>query len=271
MLSTAPVESPYGSSPRVRGTHSKRCAAADSDRFIPARAGNSASSVAEGSFVSVHPRACGELHSTTAGGTYADGSSPRVRGTHQEPRVGQLNERFIPARAGNSVRVCTLAGTATGSSPRVRGTRDIDGWDFKSIRFIPARAGNSRLQDSGQRLFSVHPRACGELVAEAWTPHIRAGSSPRVRGTRGFAPSSEREFRFIPARAGNSWDLTAPAKLAPVHPRACGELPSMTWMLRRLAGSSPRVRGTRRTEWPVQRIGRFIPARAGNSAPKKLS
>ena len=134
-----------GSSPRVRGTHSKRCAAADSDRFIPARAGNSASSVAEGSFVSVHPRACGELKPFTRRASNSCGSSPRVRGTHF-PRIARYAERrFIPARAGNSVpfrwasvhppvhpRACgeldrnPVAGSMmVGSSPRVRGTPEL--------------------------------------------------------------------------------------------------------------------------------------------------
>ena len=92
--------------------------------------------------------------------------------------------RFIPARAGNSENVQSWSVVETvhpracgeladvgvgktvmvGSSPRVRGTRGGHGRIVTGSRFIPARAGNSEPRLSADGLFSVHPRACGELI-----------------------------------------------------------------------------------------------------------
>ncbi len=72
----------------------------------------------------------------------ANGSSPRVRGTHVPENANQNAKRFIPARAGNATRVILPSPSHTvhpracgertwigcahehrrGSSPRVRGT-----------------------------------------------------------------------------------------------------------------------------------------------------
>ncbi|AWR87916.1 hypothetical protein Mtai_v1c26880 [Meiothermus taiwanensis WR-220] len=72
-----------------------------------------------------------------------------------------------------------------------------------------------------------------------------SGSSPRVRGIRGFVASGANRQRFIPAGAGNTGEEEAPRLFPAVHPRGCGEYP---WPLspRIFAiGSSPRVRGIR--------------------------
>ena len=50
----------YGSSPRVRGTPSKRPVELSNSRFIPARAGNTQSRYHMIPSRAVHPRACGE-------------------------------------------------------------------------------------------------------------------------------------------------------------------------------------------------------------------
>ena len=138
-----------------------------------------------------------------------------------------MYQRFIPARAGNTLRPRSVRGTVIQYSKPNR-------------RFIPARAGNTfgtlgclspvRLASSTE---SVHPRACGEHLA-AWS------TSSRVNCARTVI------HRFIPARAGNTW--------GPIE--AIG-----SWTL---DGSSPRVRGTRHTRHE-SRVLRFIPARAGNT------
>ena len=138
-------------------------------RFIPARAGNTFSNqeVAGSSppwlqasrWASVHPRAGGEHHLATLD----EGGSPR----------------FIPARAGNT-RVATAPTGPTGSSPRGRGTHTATARICSAVRrFIPARAGNTRVTSG--RPSAVHPRAGGEHTV------------PRAGG-----------LRFIPARAGNT-------------------------------------------------------------------
>ena len=236
----------HGSSPRVRGTRSGPDAAEEHGRFIPACAGNSAAGAV----------ALGVL----------DGSSPRVRGTPSRCSGQSCNPRFIPACAGNSTQAHTDAQIRNGSSPRVRGTRWTR-WPWAS----PS---------------SVHPRVCGELeiglvVAAAPARFIPAcagnsmspsalpaavfGSSPRVRGTR--------------AAGGGDWSDSVA-----VHPRVCGELRELgapdhrrrrfipacagnstaTFAGLSIAdGSSPRVRGTRRSRAAASRRSTVHPRVCG--------
>ena len=256
----------HGSSPRVRGTrlgrlsppslvtvHPRVCGElagalvhVDADlRFIPACAGNSFPSLARRCLLPVHPRVCGELVAPTAVPLAIAGSSPRVRGTPQQARQGAGGGRFIPACAGNSAnlshqtggeavhpRVCgelrRIRWQATrnvGSSPRVRGTLRRHQHGAYRRRFIPACAGNSRTSLRRHRAAPVHPRVCGELVF--------TGASPIVG--------------------------------AAVHPRVCGELVPVLHEALPQAGSSPRVRGTRRIRVGRELADRFIPACAGNS------
>ena len=132
-----------GSSPRVRGT--RRCARplSESDRFIPACAGNAGAQPVSCGHEPVHPRVCGERSPCITAERFSCGSSPRVRGTLQVCRPRLRPDRFIPACAGNAgrtrfsapfttvhPRVCgerSKKGTdgveIAGSSPRVRGTQ----------------------------------------------------------------------------------------------------------------------------------------------------
>ena len=177
-----------------------------------------------------------------------NGSSPRMRGTHEHNNRLHEHFRFIPAYAGNArsrpdnpirrsvhPRVCgerdtELSGTAAinGSSPRMRGTHGnsngIVGWP----RFIPAYAGNAVRPMANCGAVPVHPRVCGERFAMNSRASSFCGSSPRMRGTH---PSSREEYflrRFIPAYAGNARRSSPPRCLSAVHPRVCGERSIMT-------------------------------------------
>ena len=72
---------PVGSSPRVRGTGADGRLAQQGARFIPAGAGNRGRGRCSTCWPPVHPRGCGEQCYYEPAGAYADGSSPRVRGT----------------------------------------------------------------------------------------------------------------------------------------------------------------------------------------------
>ena len=106
---------------------------------------------------------------------------------------------------------------------------------------------------------------CGERYRTLPSAGGVGGSSPRVRGTRGRWPGLRRAARFIPACAGNA--ATSPARwpTSPVHPRVCGERGNGSLLLVPHAGSSPRVRGTRRDGHGAGHRRRFIPACAGNA------
>ncbi len=93
-----------GSSPRLRGTRKELQTGQLPGRFIPAPAGNTFTRDGGETWVTVHPRACGE-HLTPQEKTLLFlGSSPRLRGT----RINRVHlprcDRFIPAPAGNTSR-----------------------------------------------------------------------------------------------------------------------------------------------------------------------
>ena len=254
-----------GSSPRVRGTLQRKRLDPQRRRFIPAGAGNTPPVVAPWSARAVHPRACGEYSTDVKSGSSMIDSSPRVRGTHPaEPRPpGQV--RFIPARAGNTMQSSACAGCSA-VHPRACG-------EHADVGFRLAHALGSS------------PRVRGTHSWRLATCRGDSGSSPRVRGTRLSLDHRSGEFRFIPARAGNTQIAPAeqerptvhprvcgehkahrivigrqfiPARAgnmrrspcqagpAAVHPRACGEHHNRLLHLRSGCGSSPRVRGTRR-------------------------
>ncbi len=213
-----------GSSPRGRGTHY----AADDPRlrrrFIPARAGNTRPCRSKSFPPTVHPRAGGEHRGSFASAGRAVGSSPRGRGTPENAHPRRRVDRFIPARAGNTLGMARThhakpvhprAGGehpspnhcrsgVRGSSPRGRGTPG-DHDDFPGPgRFIPARAGNTQLRSGARTSAAVHPRAGGEHPDKS-RPRVRAiGSSPRGRGTPIHMAAAPGTQRFIPARAGNT-------------------------------------------------------------------
>jgi len=159
------IMSRNGSSPRVRGTELGSMRGLFDERFIPARAGNSATRKRRSTKRPVHPRACGEQYKRKDRGRDQRGSSPRVRGTDLCRCRHALQLRFIPARAGNRSarrrrpcigavhpRACGEQAAPVvetvlidGSSPRVRGTERASGFMAPFDRFIPARAGNRPL------------------------------------------------------------------------------------------------------------------------------
>ena len=252
-----------GSSPRVRGTGPAGGSDDRAVRFIPACAGNGLrggrrhrrravhpACVGNGWTVRtwprsrpVHPRVCGERLYNGDRSHYIRGSSPRVRGTGRPQRFRAPAGRFIPACAGNGStpenRVACLS-----VHPRVCGER-------------PDRAPGS-----GRR--AVHPRVCGERYSREVLHATAFGSSPRVRGTDVRIDHERPGDRFIPACAGNGLERRRNHDPGAVHPRVCGERALAELPNHDHIGSSPRVRGTAVPDGRPRRVGRFIPACAGN-------
>ena len=229
----------------MRGTQWTALAVTQLIRIIPAHAGNSRDWQPSLPEIPDHPRACGEL-------------------------IGRIdrNEHL------------------GGSSPRMRGTLCHEGFHDLDLRIIPAHAGNSHASTFAGRPQSDHPRACGELSGRSDMRCCSSGSSPRMRGTprlsrrqilhiriipahAGNSAESTRAIwwfvRIIPAHAGNSQGFTALLASPSDHPRACGELRTLSLTEQRDAGSSPRMRGTLRAVLDTPSCPRIIPAHAGNS------
>ena len=221
----------------------------------------------------------------------ANGSSPQVRGTQHIRLIPHQLGRFIPAGAGNTPvrhpvvcsdavhpRRCGEHGVSspydagdTGSSPQVRGTRCEYWRGTGQFRFIPAGAGNTPLKSERPKKVPVHPRRCGEHSSADTIFEASRGSSPQVRGTLLDALKYVSPGRFIPAGAGNTSISSCLACCLPVHPRRCGEHPTVPTLITDRPGSSPQVRGT--PTFAIYENGgtRFIPAGAGNTQPLRCS
>ena len=142
---TLPMKSP-GSSPHMRGTLGNGEYFRAGTGIIPAYAGNTSETNPDGGGVRDHPRICGE-HTTESWQWVVDeGSSPHMRGTRPDRRLGQRPIGIIPAYAGNTFEVEDCGGTTRdhpricgehtsprsvlpewrGSSPHMRGTHFMD-------------------------------------------------------------------------------------------------------------------------------------------------
>ena len=274
-----------GSSPLARGTLRHCPASQPCSRFIPARAGNTTSWRGSPPGAPVHPRSRGEHVHTHASAYYVAGSSPLARGTRAADPAAHGAQRFIPARAGNTIAASafmslpavhprsrgehgsSIAATRTsiGSSPLARGTRIQHCRDPDLDRFIPARAGNTRCHRPAARDPSVHPRSRGEHDQQVASAVDAAGSSPLARGTPAALPDPLDADRFIPARAGNTPTARASPTPSTVHPRSRGEHLPPGAVRRGPAGSSPLARGTHARDPDAGMRRRFISARAGNT------
>ena len=191
------------------------------------------------------------------------GSSPRVRGKHNEFATLVGSHRIIPASAGQTheyvlgqraapdhPRECganpgsvTKPFKVSGSSPRVRGKPRIDRHVAGVPRIIPASAGQTRCASSYSGYHADHPRECG---ANRFRPRIKwtpTGSSPRVRGKQSPARRPCRTTRIIPASAGQTFDNALSDPRHSDHPRECGANFATLVGSQLQNGSSPRVRG----------------------------
>ena len=159
----------------------------------------------------------------------------------------------------------------TGSSPRVRGTVSrLHRW-LIGRRIIPACAGNSGTGHERASPDPDHPRVCGEQHGPCMRLTVRAGSSPRVRGTAIKALHHRMPSRIIPACAGNRRITPTPTTMSADHPRVCGEQMLRFATPRMIIGSSPRVRGTAEAAFTSRHIERIIPACAGNRMKSRQS
>ena len=152
-----------GSSPRMRGTHSRCRRAANVTGIIPAYAGNTITLSAMHEAYWDHPRVCGEHATGASTQVNCTGSSPRMRGTPAVTEATNNTARIIPAYAGNTPAACWKSWQAwdhprvcgehqsclqrirlsRGSSPRMRGTLRGLTLGLDSPGIIPAYAGNT--------------------------------------------------------------------------------------------------------------------------------
>ena len=144
-----------GLSPRVRGNPNHRWSSRQSERSIPACAGEPSRGYPLGGFVGVYPRVCGGTPHVRRG------LSPRVRGNPGLPARYGRAAGSIPACAGEPINRGLAALGLLGLSPRVRGNLRSAGWACDAGGSIPACAGEPSVSGLGLRCWRVYPRVCG--------------------------------------------------------------------------------------------------------------
>ena len=179
---TSKIPGVVGSSPLSRGIRLGFGAVGDPVRIIPALAGNTRSPGTGMSSRRDHPRSRGEYAIPPCWLAHPDGSSPLSRGIQLILVTPQINERIIPALAGNTrglpappephqdhprsrgeyVWVARTDMPPLGSSPLSRGIRrSVPAWlDVHGI--IPALAGNTTGSLPPSFSPEDHPRSRGE-------------------------------------------------------------------------------------------------------------
>ena len=138
---------------------------------------------------------------------------------------------------------------------------------FETVAYHIDLIGQAHLADTSITRMSGDVIARAEVGPLTWAGN--EGSSPRLRGTRVPPRDTRMDRGIIPALAGNTPTGQTGQRHCWDHPRACGE--HWNWRTRALdaAGSSPRLRGTRRAEGGRGHEDGIIPALAGNTNAMK--
>ena len=170
-----------------------------------------------------------------------------------------------PRWRGEHTVISLPLGDRNGLSPLARGTRNSLRIRQQKYRFIPAGAGNTALLCRSRSVPTVYPRWRGEHGNRSLNSTPASGLSPLARGTLEPVFLSARNFRFIPAGAGNTVRIGFENLYAPVYPRWRGEHGYASNIQRWERGLSPLARGTRVSSCGAGSPWRFIPAGAGNT------
>ena len=257
-----------GSSPLARGTPGRSSRGARRSAVHPRSRGEHLSKESGDHPINVHPARAGNTPDPRRR-SHARTVHPRSRGEHFVRQQAGIRGAVHPRSRGEHEFHGIDKGGAGGSSPLARGTPRSRRGTPRTCRFIPARAGNTPAVRSPASARSVHPRSRGEHRPGATGRDGWAGSSPLARGTRCSRGGRMRRSRFIPARAGNTPPSPRPAPASPVHPRSRGEHRTLMENDSIYSGSSPLARGTLSGADGRPGSPRFIPARAGNTQPRR--
>ena len=192
-----------GLSPLARGTLNNSANIAADMRFIPAGAGNTYFRTDYRRCNTVYPRWRGEHASRADLYISPRGLSPLARGTRAARWRRSLEQRFIPAGAGNTPTVrCVPLFIAVyprwrgehgkrrrheapedGLSPLARGTLVVAQQLQPGERVIPAGAGNTPQFRRHFGCQPVYPRWRGEHIRIKSEDVLDIGLSPLARGT----------------------------------------------------------------------------------------
>ena len=274
-----------GSSPLTRGIHSRIGTCTPATRLIPAHAGKTAPTRRPWCGSSAHPRSRGENCQLSGRSGQTWGSSPLTRGKRLRPVPRTPLPGLIPAHAGKtSCRSpgwpesaahprsrgenpshSTTSYSSGGSSPLTRGKRDGLKAALPCARLIPAHAGKTRGCATRRGPSQAHPRSRGENSRTAGPTFTRSSSSPLTRGKHSHTARAPALHGLIPAHAGKTVLVHAPASYGTAHPRSRGENLRRRLSCGTQSGSSPLTRGKQLSDRRDVAVFGLIPAHAGKT------
>ena len=169
-----------------------------------------------------------------------------------------------PPRAGGGLPPSAITGKlGIESSPRRRGSslRPNGGGSLRDV--LPAQAGVFPSYDVFPGPLIRPPRAGGGLPAMSLAQMKALTSSPRRRGSSGYAGDRRGAGRVLPAQAGVFQRFASSRRRSPSPPRAGGGLPYVGHSTYLVKASSPRRRGSSGLQ-PRHDLPRLVlPAQAG--------
>ena len=234
-------------------------------RIIPAHAGQTESHCQTGRPCADHPRTCGANRNDMYLMMCQCGSSPHMRGKLCFGVRCFQCERIIPAHAGQTRSWHTGENRQSGSSPHMRGKRGFVEQAGAQCWIIPAHAGQTAPAHARRVERADHPRTCGANQKGDTTAMSLTGSSPHMRGKRGYGAMFSPPIRIIPAHAGQTpWVLLFPPQPTD-HPRTCGANAMQSMLCQLRVGSSPHMRGKLERLVGLAHRLRIIPAHAGQT------
>ena len=279
-----------GLSPPTRGNPKPAVEYVVGQGSIPAHAGEPLRRKISSSSVTVYPRPGG---GTSEGGGVRWrplGLSPPTRGNRQYRVQASLDNRSIPAHAGepswtrlqlsiNAVYPRPRGGTVTvgrtrlwsaGLSPPTRGNLLPIRYVDTGTGSIPAHAGEPLVGRWWEAVGMVYPRPRGGTDLKVQVGVGGHGLSPPTRGNLRCLRPQEVAWGSIPAHAGEPIRRGPGDVVAQVYPRPRGGTPRLCLAARSTSGLSPPTRGNPgRGDLPL-RSGRSIPAHAGEPSSSSL-
>ena len=134
---------PPGTSPRMRGKHSRITRGSSRKRNIPAYAGKTFDLLGLGATTVEHPRVCGENLLPFRPGGGAGGTSPRMRGKLGNMTGFVHRSKEHPRVCGENQSHISIQSPKFGTSPRMRGKHPEPRPLRRPPRNIPAYAGKT--------------------------------------------------------------------------------------------------------------------------------
>ena len=194
-----------------------------------------------------------------------EGLIPAHTGKTSLECVATRRRRAHPHSRGENRRTSGSSACRSGSSPLMRGKRSAELFEVAVQGLIPTHAGKTWSATERSPSRTAHPRSRGEnLVLRLHENHGR-GSSPLTRGELACDTQGVDVVGLIPTHAGKTAPSQCKTCARRAHPRSRGENQAAFTALRKVSGSSPRMRGKRaRAPARSSRAG-LIPTHAGKT------